>query len=266
MADRRPARHTRHTRIALLLLAAACAGGDAAPPPDADGAAPAAARLDSATAGDGGNGGDTGDTLAFLDTTSFLDSTANGGVPPLVTAPADNATTPLDTAVAIGVAAAGDTVAVAPTLAELAALRAALVVPVQGVPRDRLVRSFSDARGTRTHHALDIPAPRGTPVLSATGGRLLKLFDSEAGGLMVYAADSSGRFVLLYSHLDAYAPGLTEGMPLRRGQPLGTVGTTGNAPPGVPHLHFGIARTRDVEQWWRGLPVDPYALLRERER
>jgi murein DD-endopeptidase MepM/ murein hydrolase activator NlpD len=147
--------------------------------------------------------------------------------------------------------------------AELRALADALIMPVTGVAPAELVGSFDDARGLRRHDALDIPAPRGTPVVSATGGRLMKLHTSEFGGLMVYTAEERERFILLYAHLDRYASGLTEGMPLRRGQLLGYVGTTGNAPPNVPHLHFGIARVADVEEWWKGTPVDPLPLLRD---
>ena len=91
---------------------------------------------------------------------------------------------------------------------------------------------------------------------------MLKLFNSKAGGLMVYAADSTERFILMYGHLDAYQPGLADGQPLRRGQPIGVVGTTGNAPATVPHLHFAIARSADVKQWWKGAPVNPFPLLR----
>jgi murein DD-endopeptidase MepM/ murein hydrolase activator NlpD len=117
--------------------------------------------------------------------------------------------------------------------------------------------------GTRPHEALDILAPRGTPVLSSTNGRVLKLFNSKPGGLMVYAADSTDRFILMYGHLDAYAPGLAEGQPLTQGQVIGTVGTTGNAPPNLPHLHFAIARTNDVKVWWKGDPVNPFPMLRQ---
>jgi peptidoglycan LD-endopeptidase LytH len=139
-----------------------------------------------------------------------------------------------------------------------------LIVPVRGVEPSQLRDTYDELRGgnTRPHEALDIPAPRGTPVLSATGGRVLKLFDSKAGGKMVYAADSSERFILMYAHLDSYANGLAEGQPITRGQVLGAVGTTGNAPPNLPHLHFAIARSNDVKVWWKGMPVNPYPLLR----
>lgn len=144
---------------------------------------------------------------------------------------------------------------------ELRELSATLVVPVQGVARSELRDSYDEARGASLHEALDILAPRGTPVLSATDGRLLRLFDSRPGGLMVYATDASERFILFYGHLDAYAAGLTDGMRLERGQVIGYVGTTGNAPEGTPHLHFGILRGNPCVSWSDGVPVNPYPLL-----
>jgi murein DD-endopeptidase MepM/ murein hydrolase activator NlpD len=157
--------------------------------------------------------------------------------------------------------AAGDTSAAIATPLELEQLRVALDVPVEGVARSQLRDNFSEARSGHSHEALDIAAPRGTPVLSATDGRVVKLFESKAGGHMVYAADASDRFILMYAHLDRYAPGLQEGMPLRRGQLIGYVGTSGNAPADTPHLHFAIARGRPSVKWWKGTPVNPYPLL-----
>lgn len=159
-------------------------------------------------------------------------------------------------------APANDTNAVRPTPEELGQLASNLIVPVAGVQPKDLLDTFDEARGSRRHHALDIPAPRGTPVLSATAGRVQRLFRSEAGGLMVYASDPSDRFVLMYGHLDRYAPGVADGMPLAQGDTIGFVGTTGNAPPNLPHLHFAISRTSDVTRWWTGMPVDPRPLLR----
>ena len=157
--------------------------------------------------------------------------------------------------------ATSDTAAVAATAAELAELAARLVIPVAGVERSELRDTFTETRGSRPHDAIDIPAPRGTAVVSASDGRLLKLHNSVPGGLMVYAADGADRFILLYGHLDGYAPGLVDGMRLRQGQLLGYVGTTGNAPPETPHLHFAIARGRPGSSWWRGTAVNPYPLL-----
>jgi peptidoglycan LD-endopeptidase LytH len=148
------------------------------------------------------------------------------------------------------------------TAEELATLSQGLVMPVAGVSAAQLVDSFDDARGSRRHDALDILAPRGTPVLSAADGRLLRMTSSANGGLMVYATDASERFILMYAHLDRYASGLAEGMVLRRGDRLGDVGTTGNAPPNTPHLHFAISRAGTVKEWWKGTPVNPLPLLR----
>ncbi|MGH7446833.1 MAG: M23 family metallopeptidase [Longimicrobiales bacterium] len=147
---------------------------------------------------------------------------------------------------------------------DLAVLAAGLVVPVPGVARSELRDSYTEARGgggERAHEAIDIMAARGTPVLAATDGRLLKLFNSRPGGLMIYTTDVSERFILFYGHLDGYAEGLTDGMRLRRGQVIGYVGTTGNAPPGAPHLHFGILRGNPAVSWSAGTPVNPYLLL-----
>jgi murein DD-endopeptidase MepM/ murein hydrolase activator NlpD len=147
------------------------------------------------------------------------------------------------------------------TEGELAALRRTLIVPVEGVTKSQLRDTYAEARGGRTHEALDIPAPRGTAVLSASDGRLMRLFDSKTGGLMVYASDPTDRFILLYGHLDRYAANLKDGMPLKQGQVIGYVGTTGNAPPETPHLHFGILRGKPSVSWSRGVAVNPFELL-----
>lgn len=162
--------------------------------------------------------------------------------------------------------ATADTAAISASSAELEELAAALDIPVAGVERQELRDTYAESRGSRPHDAIDIPAPRGTAVVSATNGRLLKLHNSVPGGLMIYAADGSDRFILMYGHLDAYAPGLAEGMPLRQWQLLGYVGTTGNAPPETPHLHFAIARGRPSVSWWRGTAVNPYPLLARQGR
>jgi hypothetical protein len=145
---------------------------------------------------------------------------------------------------------------------DLAYLRSRhLIIPVAGVGPDKVPDTFNEMRGSRRHNASDIPAPRGTPVLSADSGRLVKLHTSVAGGLTIYATDPRGRFIYFYAHLDRYRPGLVEGMPLARGDTIGFVGTTGNAPPNVPHLHFAIARVDSDRKWWTGTPLDPRPLL-----
>ncbi len=150
------------------------------------------------------------------------------------------------------------------TGADLAALRAnRLVIPAQGVTADELVDSFDDVRGgTRRHEAIDIMARRGTPVLSADAGQVLKLHNSVAGGLSIYVADTSQRFIMLYAHLDRYRPGLAAGMPVKKGELLGYVGSTGNANPAAPHLHFAIARSDNMKDWWKGTPLNPFLVWR----
>jgi murein DD-endopeptidase MepM/ murein hydrolase activator NlpD len=137
---------------------------------------------------------------------------------------------------------------------------AGLMIPVQGVALSELRDTYGDPRTGHAHEALDIMAPRGTSVLSATNGRLMKLFTSKPGGTMVYAADTSDRFILMYGHLDRYADGLVEGMTLTRGQVIGYVGSTG-APQAGPHLHFALARGRPSVAWWKGDAVNPYPLF-----
>ncbi|HVE77327.1 MAG TPA: M23 family metallopeptidase [Gemmatimonadaceae bacterium] len=144
--------------------------------------------------------------------------------------------------------------------------RRTLLVPVAGVAPSSVLDTFGERRGggARAHAALDIPAPRGTPVLSADAGRVLKLHTSRGGGLTIYVGDPSGRFILYYAHLDGYRAGLAEGQLVRRGEVLGYVGTTGNAPPNVPHLHFAVARSNDFTRWWAGTPLDPRPYLVDR--
>lgn len=136
-----------------------------------------------------------------------------------------------------------------------------LTMPVEGVLPWEIRDTFGDPRTGHAHEALDIMASLGTPVLSVTDGRLTKLHMSKAGGIMVYAADAGDRYVLMYGHLDRYADGLVEGMPLRRGQVIGYVGSTGNVGAAGPHLHFAVARGKPSAQWWKGDAVNPYPLL-----
>jgi murein DD-endopeptidase MepM/ murein hydrolase activator NlpD len=137
-----------------------------------------------------------------------------------------------------------------------------LLVPVQGVPRLAVQDTFAATRsGGRSHKALDIMAPWGTPVLAAEDGRLEKISSNRGGGLAAYQSDPSGQFIYYYAHLAGYADGLREGQALRRGDVIGYVGATGNAPATAPHLHFAVMRLTHKGRWWGGEPVNPYAAL-----
>ena len=138
-----------------------------------------------------------------------------------------------------------------------------LGIPVEGVRGDQLTRSFQDARsGIRLHEAIDILAPRNTPVKAVEDGTIARLFNSKAGGITVYQFDPSGRFCYYYAHLERYADGLIEGGRVSKGQVLGYVGTSGNAPRNTPHLHFAVFRLTSARHWWEGTALDPYDILR----
>ena len=139
----------------------------------------------------------------------------------------------------------------------------ALTLPVQGIKRDELRDTFNETRGSsRRHEALDVLAPRNTPILAVVDGRIARLFLSEAGGITIYQFDPSETYCYYYAHLERYADGLKEGAPIKRGQVIGYVGTTGNAPRDTPHLHFAIFKMTDEKKWWQGTAIDPYSVLR----
>ena len=148
--------------------------------------------------------------------------------------------------------------------ADLATLRnQAPVIPVAGVTADKLIDSFDDLRGgTRRHNAIDIMAARNTPVVAATGGIVLRLHNSAAGGLTIYTADATQRYVFLYGHLESFRPGIREGASINRGEIIGFVGSSGNASPLAPHLHFAIYRNDDMKNWWKGTPLNPFLIYR----
>jgi len=147
-----------------------------------------------------------------------------------------------------------------PDLDELRRRR--LDVPVEGIDRKTLRDTFAEGRTGHVHEAIDILAARGTPVVAVEDGRIEKLFTSKQGGLTIYQFDPSGRYCYYYAHLDRYAAGLTQGQTVKRGQVLGYVGTTGNAPRDTPHLHFAIFKLGEDKKWWEGTPIDPYSVLK----
>ncbi len=136
-------------------------------------------------------------------------------------------------------------------------------IPVAGVQFSDLSDTFSDTRSEgRSHEAIDIMAPTGTPVLAVDDGQIVKLFNSKPGGLTVYHFDPTGRHVYYYAHLDKYAPGLVEGQSVKRGDLIGYVGYTGNANPQAPHLHFAVLVLGPEKKWWRGTALNPYEHFR----
>jgi murein DD-endopeptidase MepM/ murein hydrolase activator NlpD len=138
-----------------------------------------------------------------------------------------------------------------------------LAIPVVGVKPDQLVDTYTAARANgRVHDATDIMAPRGTLVVAAAPGTVEKLFFSRGGGgITAYVRSADGQWQYYYAHLDSYAPGLHEGQAVKQGDPIGHVGSTGDASPNAPHLHFAINRLAAGQRWWQGSPINPYPLL-----
>jgi murein DD-endopeptidase MepM/ murein hydrolase activator NlpD len=137
-----------------------------------------------------------------------------------------------------------------------------MTIPVAGRTLSQLQDTFDEGRSSgRIHRALDILAPRGTPVVAADSGRILRISVNALGGNTIYATDPLGRVVYYYAHLDAYQPGLAQGASIARGDTLGFVGTTGNAPRDTPHLHFQVMRMPSDGRYWDGEPINPFPLF-----
>ena len=139
-----------------------------------------------------------------------------------------------------------------------------LRVPIDGEDIESLKGGFAERRdGTRPHEAVDMLAPRNTPVHAVTNGTIAKLFTSKAGGLTIYQFDETGRLCYYYAHLERYADGLKDGQAISQGDVIGYVGTTGNAPANTPHLHFAVFELNADKKWWQGKPLDPYLVFKD---
>ena len=130
--------------------------------------------------------------------------------------------------------------------------------PIRGLTLADLRDSFEEVHNGHPHEAIDIPAPRGTPVLAVVSGTIRKLFLSKPGGNTIYQFDETGAYCYYYAHLDGYAKGLREGALVNRGDVIGFVGSTGNADSRSPHLHFAIFELGPDKAWWKGKAINPY--------
>lgn len=151
------------------------------------------------------------------------------------------------------------------TLAEaLSHFKKPLLMPIDRVNPESLKNQFYLVRGDHLHEAVDISAPRGTPVKAISDGRIARLFKSKAGGITIYQLDATGKYIFYYAHLERYADLLEKDQIVKRGDIIGYVGTSGNAPPDHPHLHFSITRVENPSRYWQGIPIDPYELFKQR--
>ena len=143
--------------------------------------------------------------------------------------------------------------------------RSRLRVPIDGETIESLKGGFSETRGgNRPHEAVDILAPRNTPVHAVESGTIAKLFTSKAGGLTIYQFDPTGHLCYYYAHLQRYADDVKEGLKVSQGDVIGYVGTSGNAPPNTPHLHFAVFELNADKRWWQGKALDPYLVFKDR--
>ncbi len=133
-----------------------------------------------------------------------------------------------------------------------------MVPPIDGLSEADVRDTFTEVHFGHPHEALDLLSPRGTPVHSVVSGTIRKLFPSKPGGNTIYVFDEAGVYCYYYAHLDRYADGLREGMRVERGDLIGFVGSTGNANPATPHLHFAVFKLGPEKQWWKGKAIDPY--------
>ena len=137
-----------------------------------------------------------------------------------------------------------------------------LTLPIHGLTARDIRDTFNEGRSNgQPHEAVDLLAARGTPILAVVAGVIQKLFLSKPGGITIYEFDPQGDYCYYYAHLERYAEGLHEGMAVRPGELIGYVGTSGNAPPNTPHLHFAIFKLGPEKHWWQGTAINPYPLL-----
>jgi len=134
-------------------------------------------------------------------------------------------------------------------------LEAQLAFPVDGHGVRSIQSAFGANRdaGRRSHDGLDIFAPKGTPVLAISAGRVSRVQVTNLGGKVVWVRDPIRNSNLYYAHLDSQA--VSRGQEVELGDTLGFVGNTGNARTTPPHLHFGIYRRGEG-------PVNPDPFLR----
>lgn len=137
-----------------------------------------------------------------------------------------------------------------------------LIIPVAGIRPEQLQDTYTQSRSAgRTHNSIDIMAARNTPVLAAADGQIIKLFNSERGGITLYQLGTDNRTIYYYAHLERYADGITENRFARRGEIIGYVGDSGNAGRDNCHLHFSIWTVTDPKRFWDGENINPYPLL-----
>lgn len=111
--------------------------------------------------------------------------------------------------------------------------------PVQG--RHRYFNDWGAPRSQGSHEGTDVMAARGVPVVAVGNGVISRLTRTETGlgGIWIWLRDRAGN-TYYYAHLNSIVPDLAPGTVVNVGQPLGSVGNSGDARYGATHLHFEI--------------------------
>lgn len=102
--------------------------------------------------------------------------------------------------------------------------------------------------GGERHRGIDIPAPTGTPVYSATDGVVISSGWNGSYGNAVMIKYTNN-IVIVYGHNSSLI--VRAGQRVSKGQVISLVGSTGNST--GPHLHFEVR--------YNGYPVDPLKYL-----
>lgn len=109
--------------------------------------------------------------------------------------------------------------------------------PVQGI----LLSGYGPKPGGLHNDGINIKAPKGTPVRAAENGVVVYASNMKGYGNMVLVRHAD-RWMTAYAHLDKIQ--IERGATIKRGQTIGTVGTTGSV--SEPQLHFEIRRGTDA--------------------
>lgn len=107
--------------------------------------------------------------------------------------------------------------------------------------------------GARKHEGTDLFGKEGTPIVSICGGKVEQLGWNRLGGERVGVRGDDGNYYY-YAHLQNISPLLVKGKRIEAGEPVGSMGHTGDALTTPDHLHFGIELPNG--QW-----INPYPFL-----
>jgi murein DD-endopeptidase MepM/ murein hydrolase activator NlpD len=115
---------------------------------------------------------------------------------------------------------------------------------------------FGQPRHQGRHEGNDIMADRGTPLLAVDDASVVRLSRTETGlgGISIWLERAGDGTQYYYAHMTTIAAGLDVGSKVGVGQVIGSVGNTGDARYGAPHLHFELHPGG-------GDAVDPYPHL-----